>query len=96
MPDVRVSAKPTSGIYPFVIETTHFINTGYGWVCKRCSAEQEERASAETSRARFFTEGEAETKEAHLSTPALARWTDATRQALICPRCNIEEPVSKI
>jgi hypothetical protein len=81
-----------------VIETTHFVNTGYGWLCKRCSAEEEERASnaPEKGRARFFTEGEAETTEARLSTPALARWTDATRQALRCPRCSIEETVSKV
>ena len=84
---------------PFVIETTHFINTGYGWVCKRCSAEMEEECASdavEKGRARFFTEGEAETKEAHLSTPALARWTNATRQALRCPRCSIEETISKV
>ncbi|HEX8143441.1 MAG TPA: hypothetical protein VF553_12645 [Pyrinomonadaceae bacterium] len=94
MPDVRLLL--TSGIYLSVIETTHFINTGFGWLCKRCSAEQEEEsAGANEGRARFFTEGEAEAKEPRLSTPALARWTDATRQTLVCPRCSIEETISK-
>jgi hypothetical protein len=87
-----------SGIFPPVIETTHFINQGFGWVCKHCSA-LEEAAGASASvegRARFFTEGEAETGEAHLFTTALARWTDATRRALVCPRCSIEETISKV
>jgi hypothetical protein len=76
-----------------VIELTHFINTGFGWVCKHCSAGEQERAAE--GRARFFTEGEAEAKETRLSTPALARWRDATRQALVCPRCSIEETINK-
>jgi hypothetical protein len=74
---------------------THFINTGFGWVCKHCSAEESERAGQTEGRARFFSEGEAEAKEPQLSTPALARWRDATRQALVCPHCSIEETISK-
>jgi hypothetical protein len=78
-----------------VIETTHFINTGFGWVCKHCSAEETESALVGEARARFFTEGEAEAKEPSFSTLALARWRDVTRQVLVCPRCSIEETVNK-
>lgn len=100
MPDVsrHVSTNTrqlASDIYFSVIETTHFINTGFGWVCKHCGAEEEERAGRTEGRARFFSEGEAEAKEPSLSTTALARWRDATRRALVCPRCSVEETISK-
>ncbi|MBD0370443.1 MAG: hypothetical protein ICV60_06375 [Pyrinomonadaceae bacterium] len=77
------------------METDNFINFGYGWMCKHCMAEDEGRGDEGESRARFFTEGEAETKEPLLSTPALARWRDAARRTLYCPRCSVEETVSK-
>jgi hypothetical protein len=72
----------------------HFRNTGYGWTCKRCS-EAQARAAPVGSRARFFSEGEAEERDLKLSTPALARWRDETRQALYCPRCGVEEIVDR-
>ncbi|HEX8493925.1 MAG TPA: hypothetical protein VF658_13855 [Pyrinomonadaceae bacterium] len=75
-------------------ETDHFINVGYGWVCKHCSA-LENHSQNDNPHARFLREGEAEEKEPVLSTPALARWRDATRQTLVCPRCNIEEAIDK-
>jgi hypothetical protein len=78
-----------------MLETDHFINEGFGWMCKHCSAEMGARVSEEVSRARFFSEGEAEDKEPALSTPALARWTSPTRRALTCPRCGIEEMIDK-
>jgi hypothetical protein len=77
------------------METEHFINPGYGWLCKHCHPDEETRVSQTNGRARFFTEGEAEDKEPALSTPALARWRDATRQVLVCPRCGIEEMLNK-
>ncbi|MGB9180325.1 MAG: hypothetical protein WCB68_13920 [Pyrinomonadaceae bacterium] len=78
------------------METDHFINYGYGWLCKHCLAETEERAELNNSRrARFLSEGEAEEKEPALSTEALARWRDASRRALFCPRCGIEEMIDK-
>jgi len=85
-------------IYQTVIETKHFINTAFGWVCKHCRAEEEEarESDAGVGRARFFNEGEAEAREPRLSTTALARWRDATRRTLYCPRCSIEETISKV
>lgn len=74
-------------------QTTHFFNLGYGWLCKHCSSEDAEQHQ-DSTHARFFTEGEAEDKEPRLSTLALARWTDATRQVLMCPRCGIEEIIN--
>jgi len=77
------------------MEIEHFINTGYGWLCKHCQTEIETRVGLNEGRARFFSEGEAEDKEPTLSTQALARWRDASRQALYCPDCGIEETVNK-
>jgi len=77
------------------IETDHFTNAGFGWVCKHCGPEVESSPNVSGARARFFTEGEAEDKEPSLSTPLLARWRDATRRSLVCPRCGIEEMISK-
>jgi rubrerythrin len=78
-----------------MLELDHFINEGFGWVCKHCSAEVKARVNEQETRARFFTEGEAEEKEPQMSTPALARWTNPTRRTLICPRCGIEEMIDK-
>jgi hypothetical protein len=78
-----------------VNQTNHFFNLGYGWLCKHCSAEDAERKRHNhQSRARFFSEGEAE-KETQMAMLALARWTDSTRQSLTCPRCGIEELINK-
>ncbi|MBA2733831.1 MAG: hypothetical protein H0U54_13170 [Acidobacteria bacterium] len=77
------------------MEIDHFINEGFGWMCKHCSAEMEARVAEQETRARFFSEGEAEEKEPRLSTPALARWTNPARRTLACPRCKIEEMIDK-
>lgn len=76
------------------METEHFINRGFGWVCRHCQAEEEALEEGK-GRARFHSEGEAEEKEPQLSTPALARWRDATRRTLFCPRCGVEELLDK-
>jgi hypothetical protein len=79
-----------------VNETNHFFNLGYGWICKHCSADAANRKNEPGSvRARSFKESEAENKQPALSTLALARWTDATRQTLVCPRCSIEEMINQ-
>jgi hypothetical protein len=73
----------------------NFVNEGYGWTCKRCSAAKTERATShEPSLPRFFREGESEEREPRLSTHALARWKDAARRTLRCPGCGVEEVVS--
>jgi hypothetical protein len=77
------------------METDHFINNGYGWVCKHCYPEMDAPVNESKGRARFHTEGEAEDKEPVLSTPALARWRDASRRTLFCTHCGIEEMLSK-
>jgi hypothetical protein len=82
-----------------VRETEHFINEGRGWECKRCRAagagssgeEAREDSAPSHALARFFREGEAEEREPHLSSPALARWRDESRGALACARCGVEE-----
>jgi hypothetical protein len=84
-----------SGLKASALEIDHFINEGFGWVCKHCSARRQAHAEVEPGRARFFTEGEAEEKEPRLSTTALARWTNASHRALSCPRCGIEEMIDK-
>ncbi|MFN2454786.1 MAG: hypothetical protein ABR577_11255 [Pyrinomonadaceae bacterium] len=75
-------------------ETNYFINTNSGWLCKHCRSNVDARVSERETRARFFTEGEAEDKHPRLSTPALARWRDHTRRTLVCPHCGIEETIS--
>jgi hypothetical protein len=74
----------------------HFFNEGFGWTCRRCHAETKACKPHTNSRARFFNEGEAEERDPKLSAPALARWRDASRRALVCPRCEIEEILNGI
>lgn len=76
-------------------ETNHFINLGYGWLCKHCSAEDAERQVERGTLWRFFQKSENEKKVPRLPTLVLARWTDLARRSLACPRCAIEEIVSK-
>jgi hypothetical protein len=76
-----------------------FVNDGGGWECKRCRAEDasavgdDAREGGPSTRAlaRFFREGEAEEREPRLSSVSRARWKDASRSALVCPRCGAEE-----
>ena len=69
----------------------HFVNEGFGWTCRRCNEETDARELHTDSRARFFHEGEAGSRAQRLHAPALARWRDASRRALVCPRCGIDE-----
>jgi hypothetical protein len=91
------STTEQSDILSSVNETEHFINTGFGWTCKRCLAETNARADASDADARlprFFNEGEAEERDPTLSAPALARWRDDSHNSLVCPRCGSEEKIN--
>ena len=65
-------------------QTNHFFNLGYGWLCKHCSAAEAERKHSPS-----------QSKNQDTARPklALASWTDAERNALICPNCGIQEMV---
>lgn len=78
-------------------EIDEFYNQGFGWICKRCERElNSEAASKEQENLpRVWREGEAENKQPKLSAP-VARWLDAARTQLICPRCGISEVANKV
>jgi hypothetical protein len=79
-------------------ETNHFFNLGYGWLCKHCSAEDAEHHEHKSGGFwNFFhkSDPQPEPKKPQLPSLVLARWTDASRRTLTCPRCSIEELVSK-
>jgi hypothetical protein len=76
-----------------VNETNHFFNLGYGWLCKHCSAEDSERAHSTPTL--LMQQGDAQYKNPKPAALALASWTDATGQTLVCARCSIEEMISK-
>ena len=78
-----------------MIELNDFYNDGFGWKCKHCERELAAENTANKSRSRLLTEGEAESKHPRLSNLALAKWTDKTNRALMCPRCGIIEAVDK-
>jgi hypothetical protein len=86
-----------------VNQTNHFFNLGYGWMCKHCSAADAEARQHVSSHANHSHRQDGETllnsQKADKSQQApelpLARWTDASHQSLKCPRCSIEEIVSK-
>ena len=65
-------------------QTNHFINLGYGWMCKHCAAAEAERKQSNSK------SGNQDSTRPKL---ALASWTDADRNALICPSCGIQEMV---
>ena len=74
-------------------QTTHFFNLGYGWLCKHCSAEEAER------RQRGHSADNKGANEHHgerqMTNLALAKWIDEERHGLTCPRCGIEEHVTR-
>jgi len=74
-------------------QTNHFFNLGYGWLCKHCSAEEAERRQrAQASQ----PHGHNAHRGAHqLTNLALAKWIDEERHGLTCPRCGIEELISR-
>jgi hypothetical protein len=74
-------------------QTEHFVNDGAGWECKRCRAAEGDKSTSDEGPGRFFREGEAEGGGPRLSSGARARWADAARTTLRCPRCGAEERV---
>lgn len=74
-------------------EIDSFSNDGFGWACRQCAAEIYPPPAGRHSR--MFTEGEAESKGLKLTNAALAKWTDNTREYLMCPRCGVTEKVDK-
>ena len=65
-------------------QTNHFFNLGYGWMCKHCAAAETERQQSHSKT------GNQDSTQPKL---ALASWTDADRNALICLSCGIQERV---
>ena len=83
-----------------MIELNDFFNDGFGWACRHCTVELTAidiaAATAPAAElARFFREGEVEGGGPRMETGALAKWTDKTRQFLVCPRCGLVEAVDK-
>jgi len=74
-----------------VNQTNHFIDLGYGWLCKHCSADDAE--ARRRPRGGLFGGGDAAKQEPKSFLLALASWTDASRNALFCPRCGIHETI---
>ena len=76
-------------------ELSNFHNAGFGWVCRQCESELQPPPDTGQTHSRVFREGEAESKTPKLANVALAKWTDASRRFLFCPRCGISESVEK-
>ena len=76
-------------------ELNDFYNAGFGWICRHCERDLAPSEKSTDKLSRAFREGEAESKNPTLSNTALAKWTDATRRSLTCPRCGIAELVEQ-
>ncbi|MGB5012486.1 MAG: hypothetical protein WBO68_00540 [Pyrinomonadaceae bacterium] len=76
-----------------MIELHDFYNDGRGWVCRQCEHELTPKNKPTHTHSRMFREGEAESKGPQLASLALAKWLDAERRTLICPRCGVTELV---
>jgi hypothetical protein len=77
------------------VELKEFYTDGFGWICRACERELK-KANGEETTARLLSEGEAESKNPALSNLALAKWTDAERRILICPRCGVTESAGEV
>ncbi|HEX3101079.1 MAG TPA: hypothetical protein VHQ01_04780 [Pyrinomonadaceae bacterium] len=76
---------------PFFMQLNNFYNDGFGWICRHCESQLAVPDETPSRLSRAFREGEAESKTPTLANQAIAKWTDNTRQFLICPRCGITE-----
>ncbi len=70
----------------------YFYNDGFGWICRACEAKLEAPAE-NASHSRLLREGESESKAPRFSNSALAKWADASRSTLVCPRCGVTERI---
>jgi hypothetical protein len=77
-----------------MIELNDFYNSGFGWICRQCEQDLVPAEDAQNL-SRMFREGEAESRSPRLYSAAIAKWADATRTMLTCPRCGITEPIEK-
>jgi hypothetical protein len=76
-------------------ELNDFYNAGFGWICRQCERDLAAPETTDDKLSRAFREGESESKDPTLSNTALAKWTDASRRYLTCPRCGITELVEQ-
>jgi len=76
-----------------MIELYHFYNDGTGWICRTCERDLAVGNEVQNAHSRFFREGEAESKFPEFSSVARAKWLDAIRETLICPRCGVTEKI---
>jgi hypothetical protein len=77
-----------------LIEYNDFYNDGFGFVCKHCERELNDKKPTQAHKhSRFMREGESESKQPILSNTALAKWLDKLQTTLICPNCGITEKV---
>ncbi len=81
-----------SPLFAAMDELNDFFNDGFGWTCRQCYRDLAV-GGVDGPHSRVFREGEAESKRPVLANAALAKWTDATRRFLTCPRCGITEAV---
>lgn len=76
-------------------ELNDFYNSGFGWICRQCEGEFQKKVHMPQKHSRLMREGEAESKNPELSSPALAKWADPAHRTLVCPNCGITELADK-
>ena len=72
-------------------EYASFYHDGFAWICRQCEKELSFTAGNAATITNIFTEGEAESNIPHFATKAIAKWADAARRFLTCPRCGVTE-----
>jgi hypothetical protein len=80
---------------PQMNQTNHFFNMGYGWLCKHCSAEDAERKQQDRLNPGQLSKTGMEGRGPKVPTLALAKWSNEDRHDLTCPRCGIEEQLTR-
>lgn len=78
-----------------MLELNDFYNDGFGWICRHCERELQLPETEDEKPSRLMSEGEAESRQPRLSSPALAKWADPAHRTLVCPRCGISELADK-